>query len=177
MILLIDGSGRINGNGAYLAELITLKYPAAKRINLRELSYKGCNACGDCRKQNCICTIEDDLQPCYADFMEADRIILISPSYYGLPSGDVKKVIDRWYCMKKPKKQSRFKKGAKILLFLTQGSRRKMSYFTMFWFKVIMQNHKLRCKSMLLTNCSFDDHKGIKNREAEILKALKKFTA
>ena len=177
MLLLIDGSGRADGNGACLAELIASKYPAVKRVNLRDLDFKDCNSCGDCRKQNCICTIKDELQPYYSDFTEADRIILISPSYYGLPSGDVKKLIDRWYCMKMPKKQSRFKDGAKILFFLTQGSRRKISYFTLFWLKMVMKNHKLKYKGIRLTGCSFDDHKGIKNRESVITKLLRKFTA
>jgi len=174
MLLLINGSGRSDGNGAYLADLIASKYPV-KLINLRDLNFKDCNACGDCRKQNCICTIEDDLQPYYNDFMEADRIILISPSYYGLPSGDVKKLIDRWYCMKKPQKQSRFKDNTKMLFFLTQGSRRKLGYFTLFWLRMVMRNHKCQYKGILLTDCSFDDHKGIENRKNMIEIQLDKF--
>jgi len=174
MLLLIDGSGRPNGNGAYLAEFIASKYPVT-RITLRNLTFKDCNACGDCRKQNRVCTIEDDLQPCYQDFMEADVIILISPSYYWLPSGDVKKLIDRWYCMKKPQKQSRFKTGAKFVFFFTQGSCRKISYFTLFWLKTVMKNHNCRYKGMLITNCSFDDHKGIESSKKKIEILLDKF--
>ena len=177
MLILIDGSGRSDGNGAYLAGLICSKYHVAKRINLRELNFKDCNSCNDCRKQKSICTIEDDLQQFYPDFMEADGIILISPGYYGLPSGDVKKLIDRWYCMKKPRKQSRFKEGAKMLFFLTQGSRHKTSYFALFWLGIIMRNHKCQFKGRLLTDCSFDDLEGVKRREINIISLLKKFTA
>lgn len=173
MILLIEGSGRSDGNGAVLADFIAEAVPGVKRIRLHDLSFKDCNACGDCRKQISTCTIEDDLMRYYPDFMAADGIILISPSYYGLPSGDMKMLIDRWYCMKLPKKRSRFKKGAKVLLFITQGSRRKMiSMFTMFWFKKVMSNHKCAFRGAILTDCSFDDRLGITGRKKKIMKLL-----
>ena len=174
MILLIEGSERADGNGAYLAELITAEIPEAKRIKLRDLSFRDCNACGDCRKEERLCTIEDDLKAFYPDFTEADGIILISPSYYGLPSAEVKKLIDRWYCMKLPKKRSRFKEGAKVLLFLTQGSSRKIrSFYTLFWLKIVMNNHKCGFRGTILTECSFDDHCGINNQKSKILKYLR----
>lgn len=174
MILLIEGSGRSNGNGAVLADFISGLIPGVKRIRLHELAFKDCNACGDCRRQVSICTIQDDLMQYYHDFENADGIILISPSYYGLPSGDMKMLIDRWYCMKLPKKHSRFKSGAKVLLFITQGSRRKaLSLFTMFWFKKVMTNHKCDFRGAILTDCSFDDRLGISNQKKKIIKHLR----
>lgn len=174
MILLIEGSGRKDGNGALLADFIAARLPGVKRIRLHDLAFKDCNACGECRTQVCTCTLEDDLQPYYADFMAADGIILVSPSYYGLPCGDMKMLVDRWYCMKLPKKQSRFKKGAKVLLFITQGSRRRLcSWLTLLWFKKVMTNHKCGFRGTILTDCSFDDRLGITGQEGKIVKLLR----
>lgn len=173
MILLIEGSGRKDGNGAVLADLIGDTIPGVKRIRLHDLAFKDCNACGECRKELSICTLEDELRQYYPDFANADAIILVSPSYYGLPSGDMKMLIDRWYCMKLPKKNSRFKPGAKVLLFITQGSRRKIpSLLSLYWFKKVMNNHKCDFRGVILTDCSFDDRLGISSQKKKIMKAL-----
>ncbi len=176
MLIVIDGSGRSDGNGALLADMIMNQYPQAKRLNLRDISFTCCDACGECRKKNTHCTKEDGLAPYYIDFMRADGIILISPTHYGLPSGLVKSFIDRLYCMKKPRKLSRFKDEAKMLFFMTQGSRRKIwGIVTLIWLKIIMNNHKCGFKGIILPDCSFDDHLGITQKEREIKRALKQF--
>lgn len=173
MIVVIEGSGRVGGNGGVLAQLISDTLPDVKRIRLHDLDFKDCNACGECRSKVSLCTLEDGLTEHYADILAADSLIFISPSYYGTPSGDMKKFIDRLYCMKLPKKHSRFKTGTRLLVFITQGSRRKLpSWLTLYWFRKIMGNHKCAVKGVILTDCSFDDHFGISGRKQDIIKHL-----
>ncbi|WP_319378687.1 flavodoxin family protein [uncultured Methanocorpusculum sp.] len=54
----------------------------------------GCEAC----KTTFECVIRDDMQKIYAKIMEADGVVIGSPTYFYNVTGIIKKMIDRLYC-------------------------------------------------------------------------------
>ncbi len=100
-ILGIAGSKRKTGN---TATLVNEALNEAKKegidteiIYLGDYHIKGCLGCEKC-KDSYTCIIEDDMQKIYPKIMEADGIILGSPTYFYNITSDVKAFIERLYC-------------------------------------------------------------------------------
>jgi multimeric flavodoxin WrbA len=91
-VLILVGSAR-NGNSLFLANQIVRNYPAdiipiaQKRIT----PCNGCLACDDTKK----CIFFDDMEVLIKQVVDADVIVMISPTRCGLLSGDIKLFIDR----------------------------------------------------------------------------------
>ena len=64
-------------------------------VDLGKLEVKPCTGCSECMMNDGKCPIEDDMQGIYEKLMDADGIILGSPTYYMNVSGVVKCLIDR----------------------------------------------------------------------------------
>jgi len=64
-------------------------------VELGKLEVKSCTGCSECMMNEGKCPIEDDMQDLYEKLIEADAIILGSPTYYMNISGAVKCLIDR----------------------------------------------------------------------------------
>jgi len=100
-ILGIIGSKRKNGNTACLVQeaLKAAQREGAKTelIFLGDYSIKDCTGCEGC-KDTLKCVINDDMQKIYPLLLEADGIILGSPTYFYNISADMKAFIDRCYC-------------------------------------------------------------------------------
>jgi len=64
-------------------------------VYLAKLEIKPCVGCPDCMMNEGKCAIEDDMQELYEKLLNADAIILGSPTYYMDVSGAVKCFIDR----------------------------------------------------------------------------------
>ena len=64
-------------------------------VELGKLEVKPCTGCSECMMNEGVCPIEDDMQDLYEKLIEADAIILGSPTYYMNISGAVKCLIDR----------------------------------------------------------------------------------
>ena len=64
-------------------------------VDLGKIEVKPCTGCSECMMNDGKCPIEDDMQGIYEKLMEADGIILGSPTYYMNVSGVVKCMIDR----------------------------------------------------------------------------------
>ena len=100
-ILGIIGSKRKNGNTSILAnkalEAAKLEGAEVESIYLGEHNIKGCTGCQGC-EGNYKCVINDDMQKIYPKLIEADAIILGSPTYFYNVTSDVKAFIDRCYC-------------------------------------------------------------------------------
>ena len=64
-------------------------------VELGKLEVKPCTGCSECMMNEGVCPIEDDMQDLYEKLIEADAIILGSPTYYMNISGAVKCFIDR----------------------------------------------------------------------------------
>lgn len=100
-ILGIVGSKRKKGNTYHLVER-ALKGAESKGaqtelIYLGDYSINGCIGCEGC-KESFTCVINDDMQKLYPLLLEADGLILGSPTYFYDVSADVKAFIDRCYC-------------------------------------------------------------------------------
>lgn len=103
-VLAIYGSPRKGGNtdtmlDAALGCLLDA-WPEAKveRIRVAELEVSPCTSCGDCHDTG-TCTVEDDMQPLYRKFDEADILIVASPVYFMGPTTQIKTVVDRCQCV------------------------------------------------------------------------------
>jgi multimeric flavodoxin WrbA len=64
-------------------------------VAMGKIEIKPCTGCSECMLYEGKCPIEDDMQGLYEKLMEADGIILGSPTYYMNVSGAVKCFIDR----------------------------------------------------------------------------------
>ncbi len=56
-----------------------------------------CTACDACLETERFCVFEDDMQPLYRQFIEADLVVLASPVYWWSISAQLKVFIDRLY--------------------------------------------------------------------------------
>lgn len=102
-IIAINGSPRKNGN---TAELLRHALAGAascgantKRIDLYDLSYKGCVSCFYCKRKDRhhgICALQDELSPVLTELKEADGIIFGSPIYYDNISSGMSAFLERF---------------------------------------------------------------------------------
>ena len=109
-ILGIVGSKRKNGNTSSLV-LNALENAKGEGVEtevifLGDYSIKGCTGCEGCR-DTYKCVINDDMQKIYPLLLEADAIILGSPTYFYNVTADVKAFIDRCYCFEVMSKDDR----------------------------------------------------------------------
>ncbi|MDD4321020.1 MAG: flavodoxin family protein [Acidaminococcaceae bacterium] len=102
-IIAINGSPRKNGNTATLLNkaLEGAKEQGAETeiINLYDLNYKGCISCFACKRKGgksygkCICA--DELLPILQKIEQADALILGSPIYLGIVTGEMRSFMER----------------------------------------------------------------------------------
>jgi len=95
-ILAICGGMRQDSNTNKLvkkvAEASGVDYEIA---DFGKLEIKPCTGCSECMMNEGTCPIEDDMQGLYGKMLEADAIIVGSPTYFMNISGVVKCFIDR----------------------------------------------------------------------------------
>jgi multimeric flavodoxin WrbA len=100
-ILGIVGSMRKNGNTSTLVQraLETAKEEGIETdvIFLGDYIITDCIGCEGC-KDSYKCVVNDDMQKIYPLLLEADAIILGSPTYFYNVTANVKAFIDRCYC-------------------------------------------------------------------------------
>jgi multimeric flavodoxin WrbA len=100
-VVAFNGSPRAEGNTAILIKKVlqTLEEESIETeyIQLGGQTLHGCMACGTCRKlQNKQCKIVNDNVNLYIQKMvEADGIILGSPTYFSMMTPELKALIDR----------------------------------------------------------------------------------
>ena len=100
-LLGITGSQRKTGNTSLLVQKAL---DEAKRegvqtehLFLSNYHYADCNGCEGCAK-TFHCVIDDDMQSIYPKILEADALILGSPTYFYNVTALMKAFIDRLYC-------------------------------------------------------------------------------
>jgi len=100
-VLGIVGSRRKNGNTAYLVQqtlnAIESKEVETELIFLGDYNISGCTGCEGC-KNSYKCVIMDDMQKIYPLIMNADAIVIGSPTYFYNITADVKAFLERFYC-------------------------------------------------------------------------------
>lgn len=100
-VVAINGSPRKNGNTAMLIDTVLAELKKegieTEQIQLGGKKIHGCTACMKCfENQNRLCSIDNDILNAIVNKMlEADGIIIGSPTYFANVSTEVKALIDR----------------------------------------------------------------------------------
>ena len=100
-VVAINGSARKNGNTAFLIKevfsILEKDDIECEMIQLSGKYIKGCKACDQCYKlKNNTCVQKDDIvNECIEKMIEADGIILASPTYFSNVTAEMKALIDR----------------------------------------------------------------------------------
>jgi multimeric flavodoxin WrbA len=100
-VVAFNGSARKDGNTAILIRKVFSELETegidTELVQLAGKTIKGCIACGKCFKnQDGRCAVNDDVaNECIEKMMEADGIILGSPTYFSDLTTEMKALIDR----------------------------------------------------------------------------------
>jgi multimeric flavodoxin WrbA len=100
-VVAFNGSARKDGNTAILVNVVfkELKKAGIKTeiVQLAGKKIRGCTACGKCfENQDKQCAVKGDVaNDCIEKMLEADGIILASPTYFADVSTELKALIDR----------------------------------------------------------------------------------
>jgi multimeric flavodoxin WrbA len=100
-VIAINGSPRKNGNTAMLIDTVLAELKKegieTEQVQLGGKRIHGCMACMKCfENQNRLCSIDNDkLNVIVIKMLEADGIIIGSPTYFANVSTEVKALIDR----------------------------------------------------------------------------------
>ena len=101
-VLGIVGSKRRHGNTSELVQEALSPFKndndTTELIFLDDYNIEGCRGCEGCR-ETFKCIVNDDMQRLYPLLLEADALILGSPTYFYNVSADIKAFIDRCYCL------------------------------------------------------------------------------
>ncbi|MBO5689351.1 MAG: flavodoxin family protein [Lentisphaeria bacterium] len=128
-VLAINGSPRAAGNTAFLLRTVLREAENAgmetELVQLGGNRVSGCRACMVCQKtQNGRCAIDDDvINSIIAKMLEADAIILGSPTYFADVTSEMKALIDRagYACRAKGRPLAR-KVGAAVTVHRRGGA-------------------------------------------------------
>jgi multimeric flavodoxin WrbA len=102
-VIAINGSPRKKWNTATLLEK-ALEGAASQGaetelVHLYDLNYQGCISCFSCKtkghKSYGKCAVQDDLTPIYKKIEGVKALILGSPMYFGIVSGEMKSFMER----------------------------------------------------------------------------------
>ena len=98
LVLGISGSPRLNGNTATAVQR-ALEVIRSEGLDTEYISLSGkkidyCTGCWACRATH-TCVIKDDMVPIYEAIRRCDGLILGSPVYMGMVSGQLKAMMDR----------------------------------------------------------------------------------
>jgi len=100
-VIAFNGSPRKDGNTGILIKHLLKKLEEAgiesETINIAGKIKRGCTACLKCRKNlNKRCAFDDDIvNECIEKMIEADGIIIGSPTYFAAMTAETKALIDR----------------------------------------------------------------------------------
>jgi len=128
-VVAFNGSARKDGNTAILVNEVfrALKKEKIKTelIQLAGKKIRGCIACGKCfERQDKMCAVKADIaNECIEKMLDADGIILASPTYFADVSTEMKALIDRaGYVAKANDDMFRRKVGAAVVAVRRGGA-------------------------------------------------------
>ena len=140
-VVAFNGSARKDGNTAILVQTVfkELKKEKIKTelVQLAGKKIRGCTACGMCFKnQDRHCVIKNDiLNDCIDKMLEADGIILASPTYFTDVSTEMKALIDRaGFVAKANQDMFRRKAGAAVVAVRRAGATHAFDTMNHFFF-------------------------------------------
>ena len=128
-VIAFNGSARKDGNTAILVNTVFKELKKAgietEMVQLSGKKIRGCIACGKCyenKNKRCVVT-NDILNECIEKMMEADGIILASPTYFTDVSSEMKALIDRaGYVARANDHMFRHKVGAAVVAARRAGA-------------------------------------------------------
>ncbi|MBD3176213.1 MAG: flavodoxin family protein, partial [Armatimonadia bacterium] len=99
-VVAFNGSPRVDGNTNDMLRLALEPIEEAghetELVQLATRSLRGCIACFKCAEtQNGRCAIDDDGNECIQKMLQADAILLGSPTYFADVTAEMKGLIDR----------------------------------------------------------------------------------
>ena len=128
-VVAVIGSPHEDGPSSVLArEVLRGAQDAGHEVvvyELRNMNFRGCQACGTCKANNVDCVYPDDLKPYWKDLHEAGALIVSAPNYCSQVSGDMITYMNRHYCligMKDGKGFVRLHPGVKLIGVFSQGN-------------------------------------------------------
>ncbi|HMK95066.1 MAG TPA: flavodoxin family protein [Candidatus Limnocylindrales bacterium] len=132
-VIAINGSPRKTWNTATLLNeaLKGAESKGAKTeiIHLYDLNFKGCTSCFSCKLKNSKsyghCGYQDELKPVLDMIPEVDALIIGSPIYIGMLTGEMKKFLERLafpYVAYDKARSFRFPKKMPVGLIFTTGA-------------------------------------------------------
>ena len=174
-LIAFNGSPRKKGNTATLLRhaIEGAKEAGAKTelIHLYDLDYKGCTSCYACKriggKSYGHCAMKDDLQPVFEKVEAADAILIGSPIYYSITTGETRCFLERLmypYSVYDKERSTLFKKKIRTGFIYTAGAKKEMVTEMGFDRNAQMTEMAMArifgsCESMFVTNTSpFDDY-------------------
>jgi multimeric flavodoxin WrbA len=96
-VLGISGSPRADGNTgralAYALGLLAERGFATEALALAGKSIRPCDGCWACRQGPCV--HDDDMTPIYGQLRRCRFLLLATPVYMGMPTGQLKVMMDR----------------------------------------------------------------------------------
>lgn len=101
-VLGVGGSPREGGNSDLLLREtlagVAEQGVETETVQLRELAFQGCIGCERCRKTGVCTGLKDDLTTLYPRLIQAQGLVLISPTHNYNVTAWMKAFIDRLYC-------------------------------------------------------------------------------
>ena len=136
-LLAFNGSPRKKWNTATLLEhaLKGAESAGAKTelFHMYNLDYKGCISCFACKriggKSYGHCAQKDDLTPVFKKAEKADAILIGSPIYFGITTGETRSFLERLmypYLVYDPQRSSLFGRKIKTAFIYTAGAPEQM---------------------------------------------------
>jgi multimeric flavodoxin WrbA len=173
--IAFNGSPRKKGNTATLLRhaIEGTKEKGAKTelIHLYDLDYKGCTSCFACKriggKSYGHCAMKDDLRPVLKKVEAADAILIGSPIYYSITTGETRCFLERLmypYSVYDKERSTLFKKKIRTGFIYTAGAKEEMVKEMGFdrnaqLTEMAMARIFGSCESMFVTDTSqFDDY-------------------
>ena len=174
-LIAFNGSPRKKGNTATLLrhaiEGANEKGAKAELIHLYDLDYKGCTSCYACKriggKSYGHCAMKDDLRPVLKKAEAADAILIGSPIYYSITTGETRCFLERLmypYSVYDKERSTLFKKKIRTGFIYTAGAKEEMVKEMGFdrnaqATEMAMARIFGSCESVFVTNTSpFDDY-------------------
>jgi len=128
-VVAFNGSARKDGNTAILVNTVFKELKKAgirtELVQLAGKKIRGCTACNLCfRNQDRRCALKGDiLNECIEKMLDADGIILASPTYFADVSAEMKALIDRaGFVAKANQDMFRRKVGASVVAVRRGGA-------------------------------------------------------
>jgi multimeric flavodoxin WrbA len=128
-VVAFNGSPRKEGNTAALIKHVLAELEKegieTEVVQVGGKRIHGCTACGKCyEKMDKKCVIDKDIvNECIEKMLEADGIILASPTYFADLTPELKALIDRaGFVAKANKEMFRYKVGAAVVAVRRAGS-------------------------------------------------------